>query len=323
MLNKDIQKILDKYNLGNLSNIELLKSHQNKVYKVITDKGIYVVKEYSKDAIGSYSYLKIRKEQIRISEILKKNNINTIIPITYRRRKFMLYNKHYYLIYNYSDGKVKDKKDITIDNIKMLALTQSKIHKLNINSSLKCSYRYINIDIDKQLSMLSKINKDLYNKLNDNKEILNTIISNCNKYIENMYSNLCVSHNDYKLLNVLWENEKIVLIDFDAVGLSNPTCSLCESAFTFSNYDNYIKYDYYEEYLKTYIDEYGLIDEDYNEALYVSFNGKLQWLDYMFSKNHLEKDNYIMDSINMINELVLYYNNIEKFNDIYRGIINK
>ena len=142
-------------------------------------------------------------------------------------------------------------------------------------------------------------------------------------YLDEMCSNLCISHNDYKLLNILWENEKIVLIDFDATGLSNPTCSLCESAFTFSNYGNYIRYDYYEEYLKIYINEYGLIKDDFYKALFVSFNGKLQWLKYMFSKNHLKKGNYINDCIDMIDELVLYYNNINKFYNIFEKVNNK
>ena len=69
---KNIAKIVNKYKLGSIVDIEVFKSSQNNVYKVVTDKKMYVTKEYSIDAISSYYYLKKRKEQIKISEILKK-----------------------------------------------------------------------------------------------------------------------------------------------------------------------------------------------------------------------------------------------------------
>ena len=318
-----ISNLVSKYNLGNTLDLEILNSSQNTVYKVTTDKGIYVIKEYSKDAISNYYYLKKRKEQIRISEILNDNNIKTIIPISYNNRRFIFYEDNYYLIYNYVTDKVRDSNEIDINNIKTLALIQSKIHKLNIKTSLPCSYKYIDIDLDKQLRIAYKVNKELYKKLDSFKNELSMIIDNCNKYYKKMRNNLCVSHNDYKLLNILWNDDTPILIDFDATGLANPTCCLCESAFTFSNYKSYINYDFYYEYLKSYLSNYGKINEDFMEAMYVSFNGKLQWLKYMFSKNHLKKNNYIDGTISMIDELMLYYYNIDKFNDIYKKIINE
>lgn len=320
---KIIEELLIKYDFGKIFNFEILKSSQNKVNKVTTEKGIYIVKEYTKDAIGNYYYLKKRKEQIRVSEILKQNGIQIIIPLSYKGKKFIYYKNKYYLVYEYFDFELKESNEITIDNIKKLALTQSKIHKLDIKSTLPCSYQYIKIDIEKQLKKSYLINKKLYKKLKENKEKINIIIKNTNKYLKKMRMNLCISHNDYKLLNILWNKEIPTLIDFDATGYSNPTCCMCESAFTFSNYKHYINYDFYEEYLKSYLSEYGQISENFIEALYVSLNGKLQWLIYMFSKNHLKKDNYIDETINMIEELLLYYDNIEKFNQIYLKVTNE
>lgn len=320
---KIIEELLIKYDFGKIINAEILKSSQNIVNKVTTEKGIYVVKEYTKDAIRNYYYLKKRKEQIRVSEILKKNGIQIIIPLSHKGKKFIYYKNMYYLIYDYFNFELKERNKITIDNIKQLALTQSKIHKLDIKSALPCSYQYINIDIEKQLKKSYLINRQLYEKLNENKEKLNNIIKNTNKYLKKMRTNLCISHNDYKLLNILWNKEIPTLIDFDATGLSNPTCCMCESAFTFSNYKHYINYDFYEEYLKSYLNKYGPISENFIEALYVSFNGKLQWLKYMFSKNHLKKNNYVDGTISMIEELSLYYDNIEKFNQIYLKVINE
>ena len=174
------------------------------------------------------------------------------------------------------------------------------------------------MDISKKaLKIAKKKDEKLFELLNNNKGKLLKLIENCNKYINNVSDNLCISHNDYKLLNIMWDNDEIMLLDFDATGLANPTCCLCESAFTFSKKDSTINYDLYYEYLKNYFLYYGKIKEDFKECLYVCLNGKLQWLQYMLSKNNKKKDNYILDTIDMINELVLYYNNIEKFYNIY------
>ena len=219
------------------------------------------------------------------------------------------------------EDKPLTEEELSINHIKILAQTQSKIHKLNIVSNLPCSYRKIKIEFDKYLLLTKKIDSDLYKTILNNIQVLNEIVTKCNNKIKIMKTNLCLSHNDYKLLNVLWNNETMTLIDFDATGLANPSCCLCESAFTFSKFKNTIKYNYYEEYLRTYLTHYGPIKEDFNDCLYASFNGKLQWLEYMLSKSTNKKNNYINESIKMINELVLYYNNINQFYNIYIRVL--
>lgn len=319
----NINKLVDKYNLGIVESIDKFNSSQNLVYKVITNKGRYVVKEYSNDAIGSYYQLSKRKNQIMISELLNKKGIKCSLPINISDTKFILFNKHYYLIYNYLDYKPLDGSEVTLEHINVLASTQAQIHKIKTNIDLKCSYKNIKIDFDKYLRKAKRLDKDLYNCLSSNLVDLINIINNCNNAIRVLKKNLCIGHNDYKLLNVLWNKLDMVLIDFDALGLSNPTVSLCESAFTFSKMGKRINYDYYEEYIKCYIKEYGQIKENYESALNASLNGKLQWYSYLLSKigsNGSVRNNDVM---HMTNELVLYYKNIHKFNRIYKKIVDE
>lgn len=318
--NNNIKKLANIYDLGEIKEIIKLKSSQNEVYKIITNKNTYVIKEYTKDAIKNYYYLNKRKKQIKISKIFKNNNINTVIPISHNKKDFIYFKKHYYLIYNFYNEKNKSYEEIDIEEIKILANTQAKIHKLNIQENLPCIYKNINIDLNKIINKSKKINKELYQKLKTNELKLNKIIHNCNQSIKNIKKNLCISHNDYKLLNILWNQKEIILIDFDATGMSNPTASLCESAFSFSYNKKEINYDFYKNYLKSYIQQYGNIKEDFYESMYASFNGKLQWLTYMLDKNHFKKNNYIKETIEMINELITYYDNLEIFNNIYKEI---
>lgn len=164
--------------------------------------------------------------------------------------------------------------------------------------------------------MLKDIKNDdkLTTMIIKNKDKLEDLITNCNNNINIMKENLCISHNDYKVKNILWDDLKPTLIDFDASALSNPTCCLSESAFTFSKINSEINYDHYKVYLEHYINSYGTIKDDFKKALYVSMNGKLQWYTYLISRRNTQ------DILAMTKELLLFYENIDKFYEIYRSI---
>ena len=109
------------------------------------------------------------------------------------------------------------------------------------------------------------------------------------------------------------------LIDFDACALANPYVALAEAAYSLSKQKGVINWDFYEEFLKSYLDIYRC-GTDFRKALKVAMNGKLQWLEYMISK--LLNDDLLMvkDVIAMINEVILYFDNIDKFYDIYLNL---
>lgn len=118
---KKYDMLCQKLNLGKLNSIDKFDSSQNNVYKFTTDKGIYVVKEYTKDAINNYYYLKKRKEQIRISKILADNGINCSYPISINKKYFINFKNHYYLVYNHYEEKPLTSNEVSIDHIKILA----------------------------------------------------------------------------------------------------------------------------------------------------------------------------------------------------------
>ena len=312
-IQKKLINICEIFKLGEIEAFQQEDSSQNSVYKIVTTKGIYIVKEYSKDAIGNYYYLRKRKEQIAISEQLKKHKINCIIPKRVNDKQFFLLDKQYYLVYDCSKDKYLTQDNITKEHIIELAKTQAKIHKLNIETKLPCTYKNIIIDFE----LFTKIIRDpnLKDLIDSNKSKLNEFIKKGNNALPSVKKNLCYSHNDYKHQNILWNDKKMTLIDFDASGLSNPTAALIESAFTYSRQNNEINYDDFELYIKAYLEEYGPLKDNFKDCLYVSMNGKLQWLNYLMFKKRLK------DVTSMLNTLILFASNVETLNEIYENLI--
>ena len=54
----------------------------------MTNKSIYVIKEFSYDAIKNNYYLRKRKEQARVSKRLNDFGIETSIPIPFNNKNF-------------------------------------------------------------------------------------------------------------------------------------------------------------------------------------------------------------------------------------------
>lgn len=312
-IQKKLISICEIFKLGEIEAYQQEDSSQNRVFKIITTKGSYIVKEFSKDAIGNYYYLRKRKEQITISEQLKKHKINCIIPKRINDKQFFLLDKQYYLVYDCSKDKYLRQDNISKEHIIELAKTQAKIHKLKIETKLSCTYKHINIDFDLYTMTIKDPNlKDL---IYSNKEKLIEYIKKGNNALPSVKKNLCYSHNDYKHQNILWNETKMTLIDFDASGLSNPTAALIESAFTYSKQNNEINYEYFELYIKTYLEEYGPLKDNFKDCIYVSMNGKLQWLSYLMFKKRLK------EVTSMLNTLILFASNVETLNEIYENLI--
>lgn len=312
-IQKKLISICEIFKLGEIEAYQQEDSSQNRVFKIITTKGSYIVKEFSKDTIGNYYYLRKRKEQIAISEQLKKYKINCIIPKRINDKQFFLLDKQYYLVYDCSKDKYLTQDNITKNHIIELAKTQAKIHKLKIETKLPCTYKHINIDFDLYTMTIKDPNlKDL---IYSNKEKLIEYIKKGNNALPSVKKNLCYSHNDYKHQNILWNETKMTLIDFDASGLSNPTAALIESAFTYSKQNNEINYEYFELYIKTYLEEYGPLKDNFKDCLYVSMNTKLQWLSYLMFKKRLK------EVTSMLNTLILFASNVETLNEIYENLI--
>lgn len=318
---KIIKIIVDTLNLGSVLSITYVKSSQNLVYLVETDKKSYYIKQYSKDAIRNNKDLLIRKRQVAVAESLKENGVPAVLPLTFDNKYFIKYNKDYFLVFDYLNKQPITEQDLNIKRIKKMANTLAIIHKLDIKCSLNCQYKKVNIDFNKYLKKYNKLDKDLYDIVKDNQLLLEELINSCNNNISKVKDHLCVSHNDYKLLNILWEKDYMYLIDFDATAMSNPTVSFAEAAFALSRQNNELNKEFYKEFVSSYVKKYGVLDIAFEDALSVSMNGKLQWLEYLMSNCSKRNRDSIDGVISMVKELRLFIDSKEEMIGLYNSVL--
>ena len=275
-------KVLTVFRLGKLIRWRKLDSHQNKIYDVQTTEGRFIVKEYSEDAIPDTRALNVRREQIRVSREWNKNGVKCILP----RTDFLESDGHFYLVYDYFDGKTK--RRLKQKELAILARTQAKIHQMKIKTSLVCEYD--EFDFGKKMRTL----KGLVQANNDG--------------LAAAQRELVVSHNDYKPGNILWKDGEMYLADFDAMSLVNPTCAAYESALTFSLAHGKIQRKKFDAYLEEYA-KYAPLSED-ARILAVAANGKMRWLRFLLSKDWKHNAKIRKDIKNLTKELKSYYKTI-------------
>lgn len=309
----EVKKLFEKLSLENINKIEIIPSSQNLVFKIETNSKSYVVKRFSKDAIKNQYDLVKKKKQIHFSKMLAKKNIKVILPLTFNKKEFITYQGKYYLIYKFNDFKTLYRNDIKLKHIEKMAETLAKIHKLKLQVDLPCHYKKINIDLEKYIKLYKKVDLKVYEILKEKQKELEHLINNCNDNIKYAKRNMCISHNDYKLLNMLWNKDDLYLIDFDAAGIVNPTTAMAEAAFSLSRIGEEIN----EKYLKTFIKKYNEIlrinYDEYIIALDVAMNGKLKWFRYILDEG-LKNKKYSED----VYKMVINFSTYTKYKEMLR-----
>lgn len=313
-----INKIYETLHLGTVKKATILKETPNKVYQIQTDKKEYYLLKYNSKTIKSEKELNVRKRQLSVSEKLSTNGVPMILPLKFEGKYFIRYKKEYYLIYDYKAYEPKKAAELKEKALKKVANTTAIIHKLNIKSEIPCGYHALEINFNKYLKKLPKIDEELYQTLYQNYFLLEEIIKQYNENSKYAKNNICASH---KSQNILWIKDYMYIGDYDSFYLENPSVSLAENAFYYSYIDNNIKETNYKEYLKSYIRKYGPLVFDYKVALSIAPLKQLEKLEQLLQKCVNKEKEAIPKATEIINELVIYANKKDTFYDIYLSIV--
>lgn len=319
----NIEQLFTKLNLGKVTEIEEIDDNLYDSFVVRTNSKEYQVLCYSKRTINNKLGLLEKVEQIKAMEFLRNNGVPVILPMKFGNDYFLSLKKDNYLIYENDDYRYLTNKDLDEKKIKKLANTQAIIHKLNIKVPLPCPYESVNINFQRIVGKISKKDAELGELIYDNIYLLDDIIENCNKGLKYAENVLCLSYDYYNLYEIKWDKDYIYLKDFENCALVNPTVSLAEAAYDFTRINDTINYDLYADYIKSYLKKYGQVTFDYKEALNVSLNKQLLYLEELLKLCLKGVDEAIDETKKVIEELIFYSQNIDKLHEIYINVVKQ
>lgn len=208
-LQKDIEKLIKKENLGTMvkSITKVNGGLSHRMHKVVTDKGIYAIKELNSGVMKrqeAYSNFAFSEQ---VTDIAKENGITAIGTIKLKNNDIMRkINNRYFMVFAWIEGKTLKAEEITEKHCEIIGETLAKIHNIDFSKIEDNERKKINIeqfDWNKYLELAKKENKDYFNILEQNIEILYELNKKANEAIKCVNENLIISHTDLDRKNVM------------------------------------------------------------------------------------------------------------------------
>ena len=305
----------------------------HRMYKVVTDKGIYAIKELNpgvmkrKDAFSNFIFSE------KVSEIAIRSGITAIGALKVNNEVITKIDDNYYMIFEWIDGTTLKADEITEKHCEIIGEVLAKIHNIDFNEIEDEKRKNLNLeyyDWNKYIDLAEKNNKVYLNLLKQNVELLYELNEKSIKALRCANENLIISHTDLDRKNVMWQDDKPFIIDWEASGYINPTIELIQVAWYWSGGDiENIDYNKINTLINSYKDLYkGNIDKRIEELVYADNYGGLGWLDYNLKRSLCIENNYEQDEIELaenevvqsINEIKYNYSQLDNIIKIFYSI---
>jgi Ser/Thr protein kinase RdoA (MazF antagonist) len=317
-IEEKISKLMHQCNLGQIieNPIRVNGGLSHRMYKVVTNQGIYAVKELNKGIMKreeAYSNFVFSE---KVTDIAKENGISAIGAIKINDDIMVKIEDTYFMIFNWLDGIVLKPNKITEFHCEKIGKVLAQIHNIDF-SKLDSSKKIEDLTIfnwqvyiekanekRKKYAELLEINKALLEELNE-KSIIAMKYAN---------QNLIISHRDLDRKNVMWKDEIPYIIDWEASGYINPIIEVISTAYYWCGGEiEELDIMKFETFLSNY-KSISKININYNveTLVYADFYSTLNWLEYNLKRALNIYNNYDQSEIELAeNEIIKSMNDIK------------
>ncbi len=333
-LQKDIETLIREENLGSLvqSITKVTGGLSHRMYKVITDKSIYAIKELNsgimkkKEAYSNFVFSE------KVTDIAKENGILVIGATKLKNNDIMKkINNRYFMVFDWLKGKTLKAEEITEKHCEIIGETLAKIHNIDFSKIEDDERKNINIEQfnwNNYLELAKKKNKAYVDDLEQNIDLLYQLNEKANEATKYANSHLIISHTDLDRKNVMWQDYKLFIIDWEASGYINPTIELIQVAWYWSSGDiENLDYKKFEIVVNSYKKHTKReVDENIEKLIYADIYGGIEWINYNFKRSLCIENKYKQDEIELaegeilqsIGEIKYNVSQIDKMTEILK-----
>ena len=224
------------------------------------------------------------------------------------------------MAFDWIEGKTLKAEEITEKHCEIVGEILAKIHNIDFPEIEDDERKKINIeqfDWNKYLELAKKENKDYLNILEKNIDLLYELNKKSNEAIKYANENLIISHTDLDRKNVIWQEYKPFIIDWEASGYINPTIELIQVAWYWSGGDvENLDYNKFEIVVNSYKkNSKNETDTNIKKIIYADIYGGLGWLDYNFKRSLCIENDYKQEEIELAESEIVQSIEEIKYND--------
>lgn len=309
---KSIEQLIIQENLGStIKSIEkIMGGLSHRIYKVLTDKGAYAVKELNagimkrKEAYNNFVFSE------EVATIAKQNGINAVEAIKIKNDIMKQIDNKYYMIFNWINGKILEENEINMHHCGIMGEVLAKIHNIDFKEfedENKKVYEVENFEWNSYINIAEEQNKKYVNFLKNSINSVNDISQKINDALKYVNKKLVISHLDLDKKNIIWQGNKPFIIDWEASGYVNPIIELAQVAWYWSGGDMAnLDYKKFETVVDTYKKNSKIeIDKNIEKYIYWDFYNEFTWLNYNLKRSLFLKNEYEEDEIELIENEVI------------------
>ncbi|MEA4888925.1 MAG: phosphotransferase [Clostridiaceae bacterium] len=257
------------------------------MYQVRTEHNHYAVKELNSSIMQRSGVIRNIVNSERIAQAF-----HGIVPaaaaVWFDDNPLLMLEGRYYLIFDWLDGAAVYPPHITPDHCMQMGTLLGKMHSAGIQvpgiqREAGNAERY---DWNQHLLSGQALNKEWIDELSQMIRDLASWNQETCAACHELRDNLVLSHRDMDPKNVLWENNRPSIIDWEAAGYVNPYQDLLERLNDWSDQGNgqpdQVKFI---AFYHAYTSIAGKCPVNWDMALAAGFAGMLGWLDYSFKRS--------------------------------------
>lgn len=281
-IDKTIKKLMLECDLGIMQEIPKRVSGGllNRMYKVTTDKGEFAIKTIKSRGNEKEKWIHNHTIAEKVANIAKEKGVKALPAKIINNSAIQKIDNYYFLIFKWFDGKAISDEELSIDKCKKVAKELAKLHKIDFSDIKKVCSAYYDLDeVDWDFYVEKIGNKELKELFKDNILHLKELNKKSIQAIKEISNNMVISHRDLDLPNVLWNEEDLVFIDWEATGLVNPVMELIDTAWNWSGGQKYFDIQKFKVFIQEYKENGGDIS-DFEKAIDANFEAKFGWLEY-------------------------------------------
>jgi len=277
-----INKLLEKCDLGGLVDLPIRVSGGllNRMYKVKTTKGTFAIKQLNPEVMKRKDSLNNHIFAEKVANIAKEKGISCLPAKLIDGSSIQEIEGMYFSIFDWFNGKPIIDEELTIKKCKIVAKELAKLHNIDfseLENNCKAYYDLKEIDWNFYLDKITNVEiKELLNKNIARYSILD---KNSIKALNCISNNIVISHRDLDLPNILWNENKLMIIDWESTGIVNPVMEVIDTAWNWSGGQNYFDINKFNTFISSYEENGGKI-KDFNKAIEADFKAKFGWLEY-------------------------------------------
>ncbi len=288
--NIQLDKLFAMLELGDITEppLQLSGGFLHKMFVVVTDKNKYTVKALNPNIMqrdgALYNFIISEK----IATIAKDDGIEAVPALMIKDNNIYIVEGQFYMIFPFIDGEVKNHTSITVEDCNMIGKVLARLHSINYYELCSCNHHPIaKLDIDwknyRKLANASMVEwASQYSLLIDRLEEWTAQANNA----ITQRTDMVISHRDLDPKNVMWQDGRPIIIDWESAGETDPMQELIEVATSWASDDKaFIDEKLFFAVIEGYEEVAGKQNLDWNIPIAKSLISKLQWLEYNIKRS--------------------------------------